>query len=171
MIKKKIIAIAMSVAVVAFAGCKISYSFTGASVDPQVKTVSVAQFENVASMVTPTLATLLTQGLQDQFSRGLGQLMMVREDGDLAFEGEITNYVSVPISVSGDEYATQNRLTVTVRVRFTNSVQPEYNFDRTFTVYEDYDAMKLMQEVEPTLLPQIVEKLSEDIFNAAVSNW
>ncbi len=97
--------------------------------------------------------------------------MQVREDGDLAFEGEITNYVSNPISVSGNEYATQNRLTVTVRVRFTNRIEPQYDFDRTFSAYEDYDAMKLMQEVESTLLPEIVEKLSEDIFNAAVSNW
>ncbi len=158
------------ISVMLFAGCSIKYSFSGASIPPEAKTVSIQPFENVATMVTPTLASLLTEGLQDKFSRGT-RLMQVREEGDLAFEGEIVNYVSSPISVSGDEYATQNRLTVTVRVRFANRIEPQYDFDRTFSAYEDYDAMKLMQEVEPTLLPQIVEKLSEDIFNAAVSNW
>ncbi|MCX4358979.1 MAG: LptE family protein [Rikenellaceae bacterium] len=155
---------------VLIAGCTVKYSFSGASISPEAKTVSIQQFENVSTMVVPILATQLTEGLQDKFSRGT-RLMQVREDGDLAFEGEITNYVSNPISVSGNEYATQNRLTVTVRVRFTNRIEPQYDFDRTFSAYEDYDAMKLMQEVESTLLPEIVEKLSEDIFNAAVSNW
>ena len=117
----------------------------GASISPEAKTVSIQQFENVSTMVVPILATQLTEGLQDKFSRGT-PLIQVREDGDLAFEGEITNYVSNPISVSGNEYATQNRLTVTVRVRFTNRIEPQYDFDRTFSAYEDYDAMKLMQE-------------------------
>ncbi len=168
-IARKIVACAVSALVLA-AGCTVKYSFSGASISPEAKTVSIQQFENVATMVAPILATQLTEGLQDKFSRGT-RLMQVREDGDLAFEGEITNYVSSPISVSGNEYATQNRLTVTVRVRFVNRIEPQYDFDRTFSAYEDYDAMKLMQEVESTLLPEIVEKLSEDIFNAAVSNW
>lgn len=148
----------------------MKYSFTGASIAPAAQTVSIQQFENIATMVAPILATTMTQGLQDLFTRQT-RLSLIREDGDLSFEGVITNYVSTPIAVTGDEYASKNRLTITVKVKFENKIEPQYNFDKTFSAYEDYDSNKLMQEVEPTLLPQIVEKLSEDIFNAAVSNW
>lgn len=150
--------------------CGVKYSFTGASIAPAAQTVSIPQFENVSSMVVPQLATLMTEGLQDKFSRQT-RLSLIREDGDLSFEGEITNYVSSPIAVTGDELASMNRLTITVKVKFENKIEPQYNFNKSFSAYEDYDSNKLMQEVEPTILPQIVEKLSEDIFNAAVSNW
>lgn len=150
--------------------CAIKYSFTGASISPAAKTVSIQQFENVSTMVVPLLSSLATEALQDRFTRQTS-LSMVREDGDLSFEGEITNYTSVPIAVTGNEYASMNRLTITVKVKFENSIEPQYNFNKSFSAYEDYDSNKLMQEVEPTLLPQIVEKLTEDIFNAAVSNW
>lgn len=157
-------------ATLALNACTFKYSFTGASIAPEAQTVSVANFENVASMVTPMLASLMTEELQDMFTRQT-RLNMVREDGDLSFEGEITNYVSAPIAVTGDEYASMNRLTITIKVIFENKIEPQYNFNKSFSAYEDYDASKLMQDVEPTLLPQIVEKLAEDVFNAAVSNW
>ncbi|MFI3262368.1 MAG: LptE family protein [Rikenellaceae bacterium] len=150
--------------------CTVKYSFTGASIAPDAQTVSITSFENVATMVTPTLASLMTEELQDMFSRQT-RLSLVREDGDLSFEGEITNYVSSPIAVTGDEYASMNRLTITVKVRFENKIEPQYNFNKSFSAYEDFDATQLLTEIESTLLPQIVEKLAEDIFNAAVSNW
>lgn len=150
--------------------CVMKYSFTGASISPEAKTVSIQQFQNVATMVAPILSSQLTEALQDMFSRST-RLSNIREDGDLSFEGEITNYVSTPIAVTGDEYASMNRLTITVRVRFENKIEPQYNFDQSFSAYEDYSSNKLMQEVEPTLLPLIIEKLVEDIFNRAVSNW
>lgn len=151
-------------------GCTMKYSFTGASIAPAAETVSISQFENLSSMVAPLLATLMTEGLQDKFTRQT-RLSLVRDNGDLSFEGVITNYVSTPIAVTGDEFASQNRLTITLKVKFNNKIEPQYNFDRTFSAYEDYDSNKLLQEVESILLPQIVEKLSEDVFNAAVSNW
>ncbi|MFI3268596.1 MAG: LptE family protein [Rikenellaceae bacterium] len=157
-------------AILTINACTIKYSFTGASISPEAQTVSVTSFENVASLVTPTLASLMTEQLQDKFSRQT-RLSLVRDDGDLSFEGEITNYVSSPIAVTSDEYAAMNRLTITVRVRFENKTEPQYNYSRTFSSYEDYDSSQLLQEVESTLLTTIVEKLVEDIFNAAVSNW
>ncbi len=151
-------------------GCSVKYSFSGASIAPEVKTVSIQQFQNIATLVVPSLSSQLTEALQDKFIRQT-RLELVREDGDFSFEGNITNYTSTPIAVTGDEYASMNRLTITVKVTFVNKIQPEYNFSKQFSAFEDYNSNLLMQEAEPTLLPQIIEKLVEDIFNQAVSNW
>ena len=151
-------------------GCKVTYSLSGASIAPEVQTVTINYFQNNAALVLPSLSTTLTESLQDSF---LCQtpLKVVRENGDMNFEGEITNCTSTPASISGEEYAIQNRLSVTVRVRFTNAIQPEYNFDKSFTAYQDYPSEQLLQSVEGSLIPEIVDQLVEDIFNAAVSNW
>lgn len=154
----------------AFAACQVSYSFSGASIAPEVQTVSVAYFPNNALLVTPTLSTTLTEALQDRFSRQT-RLTLVPENGDFNFEGEITNYTSTPAAISGEEYAVRNNLTITVRVRFTNSVQPELSYDRTFSAFAPYNTNQLLQEAEQTLIPEIVEQLVDDIFNAAVSDW
>ena len=153
-----------------FASCQIKYSFSGASIPPDAKTVSVAYFPNNALLVAPILSSTLTDALQDRFSRQT-RLTLVPEGGDLAFEGEITGYSSTPASISGDEVAVMNRLTITVKVRFTNSLDPNLNFNRSFSAFQEYNSSRLLQEVEPQLIPEIVEMLVEDIFNAAVSNW
>ncbi|MBO5873763.1 MAG: hypothetical protein J6Q35_01870 [Rikenellaceae bacterium] len=80
-------------------------------------------------------------------------------------------YSSSASSISGDEYAQLNRLTITVKVKFTNKFDSKLNYTKTFSQYAEYDSNKLLQEVESTLIPEIVEKLVDDIFNAAVSNW
>ena len=98
-------------------------------------------------------------------------LTQVDEGGDFAFEGEIVNYTSTTASVSSDDYALLNRLTITVKVRFTNALDEKMSFNRTFQAYEDYDSTKLLTEVEGELIPQIVDKIVTDIFQAAASNW
>lgn len=153
-----------------FCGCSVKYSLSGASIPADVKTVTVNYFPNNAVMVAPILSSSLTDALQDRFARQT-KLTQVREGGDLNFEGEITNYTSNPTSISGQEIAVMNRLTISVRVRFTNAMDPSLNYDKTFTSSLDYNSNKLLQEVEPTLIPQIVEQLVEDIFNSAVANW
>ena len=156
--------------ILAISACTFSYSFTGASIPADAKTVSISQIQNVATMVAPALSSTLTDALKDRFASQT-RLIQVSENGDLDFAGEITNYISSPVAVTGDEFASMNRLTITIKIRYTSKFEPENNFDKNFSAYEDYDSNKLMQEVEPTLLPQIVEKLVEDIFNASVSNW
>ena len=151
--------------------CTVKYSFSGASIPAAAQTVSIAYFPNNAAMVAPILSSTLTEALKDRFSRQT-RLQQVPDGGDLAFEGEIVNYTSTTASVSSQEYAVLNRLTITVRVRFTNAIEPQYNINnRTFSAFADYDSNKLLQEVEGALIPEIVEKLVDDIFNAAVSNW
>lgn len=152
------------------AGCSVKYSFTGASIPESAKTVSIAYFPNMAAMVSPILSTTLTEQLKDAFTRQT-RLAIVPDDGDLRFEGQITDYRSTPITISAGEYAMQNRLTISVRVKFTNEQEPQWNYNKTFTQYEDYNTNLLLQDIEGQLIPLIVEKLVEDIFNAAVANW
>lgn len=151
-------------------GCVIKYSFTGASIPPAARTYSVAYFPNNAAMVAPTLSNTLTESLKDRFTRQT-KLTQIPEEGDFALEGEITRYETAPTSVSADEYALKNRLTITVQVRFNNAIEPQWNFNRSFSAFSDYDANMLLQEVEGQLIEEIVEVLVDNIFNACVSNW
>ena len=148
----------------------VKYSLSGGIEAPDAKTFSVAYFPNNATMVSPILSSTLTEALVDMFTRRT-RLMQVDEGGDFAFEGEIVNYTSTTASVSSDDYALLNRLTITVKVRFTNALDEKMSFNRTFQAYEDYDSTKLLTEVEGELIPQIVDKIVTDIFQAAASNW
>lgn len=153
-------------------GCayKVNYSLTGASIPVEAKTFSVAYFPNNAAMVAPVLSSTLTEALQDKFNRQT-RLVQVPEGGDFAFEGEITNYTSTTASVSSDDNALQNRLTITVKVRFTNAIVEKDSFNQTFSAFEEYPSTQLLTDAESTLIPQIVDKLVTDIFQAAASNW
>ena len=151
-------------------GVAIKYSLSGASIPPDARTFSVAYFPNNATMVAPILSSTLTDALVDVFTRRT-RLMQVEEGGDFAFEGEIINYTSTTASVSSDDYALLNRLTITIKVRFTNALDEKQSWNRTFTAYEDYESTRLLTEVEGELIPQIVDKLVTDIFQASASNW
>ncbi len=121
-------------------------------------------------MVSPILSSTLTEALVDIFSRRT-RLQQVDEGGDFAFEGEIVSYTSTTASVSSNDYALLNRLTIRIKVRFKNAVDEKASWNKTFTAYEDYDSTKLLTEVEGELIPQIVDKLVTDIFQASASNW
>lgn len=168
--KKYLGFVAFLVVVLGVVSCKVNYSFTGASISPEIKTYSVMNFPNTASLVSTILAPTFNNALMDKLARSTS-LNQVSFDGDMNFEGEIVNYTSSPIAVTGDEYASQNRLTVTVRVKFTNKIEPKNNYDKRFSAYEDFDNSQMLESVESTLIPQIVDKLVTDIFNAAASNW
>lgn len=166
------LAIVMMVAFVAIAqsGCTIKYSFSGASIPLEAKTVSIAYFPNNAPMVAPTLSSTLTDGLQDKFARQT-KLQLVPSNGDLAFEGEITNYTSTPAAITANETAAMNRLTITVKVKFTNIYEPQFDYNKSFSSFVEYDANQLLQDVQDSLITDIVDLLVQDIFNAAVANW
>lgn len=152
-------------------GCKVKYSFTGASIPANAKTVSIAYFPNNSPLVNPSLSSTITQALQDKFMQQT-KLDLVREDGDLSFEGAITNYVVSPASVNTNNQAEMNRLTITVKVTFKNRLDPQFDYtDKTFSEFEDYSATQDLSTAETTLIPQLTERLVENIFNAAVANW
>jgi len=93
------------------------------------------------------------------------------ESGNLMFEGQITDYEVRPMAIQKEDMAAQNRLTVTVRLKYTNNKDHEADFDKSFSAYEDFSSSMSLNDVESSIVPQIVEKLIEDIFNATIANW
>ena len=154
------------------AGCgiKIKYSFTGASIPVEAKTISVQTFQNRASLVQPGLTQTLTDALIDM-CRAQTNLDMVSSGGDLSFEGDITDYKTQPLTVSGNEQAATNRFSITVRVKYTNSYDTDLSYEQSFTRYQDYSSMLDLSAVEASLSEEIVKMLVEDIFNKAFVNW
>ncbi len=146
------------------------YSFTGASIHPQAKTMSISTFPNLAPMINPTLSQEFTESLQDKFQNQTS-LTLVAMNGDYEIEGEIVGYATTPMAIQGNETAALNRLTITVNVRFTNKLEEKDNFEQRFSRYIDYDSSRNLSEVEQELVKQINEVLVEDIFNKAVVNW
>lgn len=150
--------------------CRLSVSLTGGTVDPRAKTVAITTFQNNAALVNPTLSQTFTTALKDKI-QGQTPLTIVSTNGDYELEGEIINYDIAPVAIQGNETAAMNRLTITVRVRFTNSFDEEQNFEQTFSRYADYSSTQSLSSVESTLVTEINDALSDDIFNKAFVNW
>jgi len=151
-------------------GCRMSYSFTGASISPDVTTISITTFPNNAPLVQPTLSQVFTDALRDKFQFQTSLTIMPR-NGDLQMEGEITDYSTQPVAIQANDIAAQNRLTITVKVKFTNTKDPSQDFENTFTRYEDYPSSQPLISVQDELIKLITDALVEDIFNKAVVNW
>ena len=150
--------------------CKVSYSFTGASIAPEVKTISIQYFQNRASLVQPGLSQGLTDALIDK-CKAQTNLGFINGIGDVNFEGEISDYNTRPLTVGADARAAMNRFTISVKVKFTNAIDPDQNFEQTFTRYEDYNSALDLSQVEGELSDKIVDLIVEDIFNRAFVNW
>ena len=163
-------AAAMIVAAFLVQSCGI-YSFTGTSIQPEVKSITINYFEYTAPKVNPSLSNMKTEGLQDKFTR-LTKLEQVDMDGNLEIVRAITGYDVKATAISAKEQATQNRLTVSVKVTFLNRKFPEDDFeDKGFSAYADFDASQSLDAVEASLCEEIVEKICDDIFNATVAKW
>ncbi|WP_207426535.1 LptE family protein [Pedobacter sp. SYSU D00535] len=147
------------------------YSFSGASIPANMKTFSVSFFENTAPLVVPYLSQQFTEALKERVRNQSG-LSMVRENADGTFEGRITDYSIKPVAVTADERAGLSRLTITVNVKFTNTVDNEYSFEQSFTRYTDFDIQaRSLQQQEPEMIRLVTQMLTEDIFNRAFANW
>lgn len=166
------ILISLAFTVVAFVvqSCGI-YSFTGTSIQPDVKSITINYFEYKALKVNPNLSNTITEALKDKFTK-MTKLEQVDMDGDLEIIGEVTGYDVKATAITANEQAAQNRLTVNVKIAFIDRKYPENSFEnKSFSAYADFDAMQQLDAVESTLCEEIVEKLCEDIFNATVANW
>lgn len=162
--------IAAVVAALCLSSCGI-YSFSGTSIQPDVRTITINYFEYKAMKVNPSLSNDLTESVRSQF-RKMTNLEQVDMDGDLEITGQITGYDVRASSVTAGDVAAQNRLTVTVKIDFTNRKYPEDDFSsKSFSAYADYDSTNSLDAVESSLCEQIVEQLVEDIFNATVAQW
>lgn len=150
-------------------GCGV-YSFTGASIPPEAKTVSIQYFPNNALIVNPMLSSELTNALRDRFMSQTN-LDLIDKNGDLAFEGEITDYSTNPVAIQSDQTAGLNRLSISVNVRFFNKFDESKSFETRFSAYEDYPSEQDLNAVQSALIATIIELLVDDIFNRSVVNW
>ncbi len=164
------VSLALAVAAFVVQSCGI-YSFTGTSIQPDVKTITINYFEYKALKVNPNLSNSITEALKDKFLK-MTKLEQVDMDGDLEIIGEVTGYDVKATAITANEQAAQNRLTVNVKIAFIDRKYPENSFEnKSFSAYADFDAMQQLDAVESTLCEEIIEKLCEDIFNATVANW
>jgi len=160
----------LSVLILAFTQSCGAYSFTGGSTG-DAKTIQIDYFPNNAQLIEPRLSQEFTLSLQDLFLK-LTNLSLVKSNGDLQFEGEITQYRIEPMTATAQQTAAQNRLTITVNVRFFNKLKEEDNFERSFSFYYDFDAnAQLTGTVVDDAFKVIFERITLDIFNASVANW
>lgn len=151
-------------------GCTVNYSMGGASIEPDVKTISIESIPNRAPSGPSGIGQMFTNELKDKF-QSQTSLKFVDSRGDLEFSGAITSYSTKPQAVGGDEKATKTRLTITANIKFTNNKYPDKSYETEFSQYEDFDASQNLSDVEDQLVADITEKLVQDIFNKAVVNW
>jgi len=155
----------------AFTACKVSYSFTGGTLSADVKTFSVQFFQNRAPLVNPNLSDKFTEDLKEKFRSRTSLDEIVDGEGHLNFSGEITGYQTKAMDISSADMASTNRLTVTIRVKFTNEIEPDNDFDKSFSAFEDFDSSKQLADVENELVELILEKIIDDIYTQSVVNW
>lgn len=165
--KIKLLIFALSL--LTFQSCGI-YSFTGADTGG-AETFQVNYFQNTANLVEPGIERIFTLELQDLIQNQTN-LSLTNEGGDLVYEGEIVDYYIAPMTATAQNTAAQNRLTIAVNVRFYNTIEPERDFEQRFSFYYDYPANR--QLTGPTLetaLDEIFYRITQDIFNASLTNW
>lgn len=161
----------MLLALVVATGCTVSYKLTGASIDyTKVKTISLETFQNRAAYQWGPMAQMFNQALNDAFVQQT-KLVQVRTGGDLHFAGEIISYDQFNKSISSDGYSSMVQLKMTVNVRFTNNVDHEEDFERSFSAVRDFEASQSLESVQEELVTQMIKEIVESIFNAAVADW
>lgn len=151
--------------------CLISYKFNGASIDySKTKSISIADFPNNAALVYPPLSNNLSEGIRDIYSRQT-RLQILRRGGDLELEGEITNYQLTPMAIAADSYSAETKLTLTVKVRFTNNVAPEESFEKTYSAFQTFDSSRMLNDVQEELCNTMIQEIAENIYNDTVAKW
>ena len=142
---------------------KVSYSTTGASISPDVKTFSVDYFPNKAPLVVPYLSSLFTEKLTDYMRSKTGLSQLTDNNGDIRFEGQITEYSQRPIDIQKDEIAD-----IYTNKKFRHD---KYDFSSTFSNYADYSTDADFNSIEESLIIEILDKIIDDIYNKALVNW
>lgn len=151
--------------------CKVNYSFTGVQTLAGIETFQVNYFQNNAALVEPGLDRDFTLALQDLIINQTS-LNLVNSGGDLVYEGEITEYRISPTTATSDNRAAQNRLTISVNVRFYDRNNPDGDLEQRFSFFYDYPAAaQLIGSQKDTAFAEIFERLTQDIFNATLAKW
>jgi len=163
--------LAVYACVMLVAGCTVSYSFTGASIDYNTtKTITIEPFANRAAYQWAPMAPMLNTTLCDRYNNQT-KLVQVKRDGDLVITGEITSYDQTNKSVSADGYSSMVQLRMTVKVKYTNNKKHQDDFDKTFSANREYDASQQLSAVQDELVQQMIDDIVDQIFNATVAKW
>jgi hypothetical protein len=158
------------VAVFLLEGCAIQMTFDGASIPENVHTASVQTFNNRAAYINPVLSQTLTETLKDRVING-SRLTLAEGTGDVDFSGEIVAYETEPLAIQADAISAETRLTVRINVRYENFKNPEKSWESSFSAYRDFPSEQNITAIEGELVSEIVEELSENIFNKAFADW
>ena len=163
---RNLLIIAISIIISGCAG--VSYSFRGGEIPG--KTFSIESFTNTASIVNPNLAIVLQDELQERFTNE-SNLKYTDGTGDAHFQGMITSYKITPVQGTGSETVALNRLTITVKITYVNSVDGQQDFDKTFTSYDDFESTEDFASVEDDLTTKISKKLVALVYNETLKEW
>ncbi len=151
--------------------CSISYKFNGASIDyAKVKSIAISDFPNNAALVYPQLSNDLSQGIRDIYQRQT-RLQVTNRGGDMELSGEITGYTLTPMAIAADSYSAETKLTITIKVHFTNNIAPEESFDKTYTAFQTFDSSQMLTDVQEELCAIMIKELAENIYNDTVARW
>jgi hypothetical protein len=148
----------------------MKYSLNGATIPMEAKTISVQFFSNNTTLGSPSISQKFTEKLRDMVSTQTN-LALMKQNGDLEFEGSITDYNIAPVAIQSTDQAALNRLSMTVNVKFKNKFDATKNFEQAFTRFADYKTSSSLSAEEDNLLLEINRQLTEDIFNKAFNNW
>lgn len=152
-------------------GCTISYRFNGSAINYDIyKTIDISEFPIRAALVYPPLQQTFENKLLDYVTRQT-KLQEIDGPADIEMSGEITGYSLSPQAVGSDAYATETRLTISVRVKYVDNKNPSNNIDQTFTAYRQFSSSLMLTDVQDDLCNQISEELVNLIFNATLGNW
>lgn len=151
--------------------CTISYKFNGASIDyTKTKSISITDFPNTAELIYPPLSQEFAETLRDTYSKQT-RLQLLKKGGDMNLEGEITGYQLTPMAISADSYSAETKLTITIKVRFSNNKNPEDDFEKSYIAYQNFDSSRLLSEVEDELMKIMVKEIADNIYNDTVAKW
>lgn len=170
-IKKRILSLLVIVPAIILSGCIPSFRFNGSSINYDIyKTINVSEFPIRAALVYPPLQQTFENELLNYISRNT-KLQEIDGPSDIELSGEITGYSLSPQSVGADAYATETRLTISVRVKYTDNKNPANNMDQTFSAYRQFSSSIMLTDVQDDLCNQISQELVTLIFNSTLGNW
>lgn len=157
--------------IVMASSCKMSYSFRTASIDYELtKTLMIAHFVNQAPLVYPPLEQRFNEEMKDMFTRNT-RLQLVNQNGDMEIEGEIVGYELTPLAVQEDAFASETRLTMTVRMRFRNNKTDAPEIEERISANRTFSSNTIFDSVQDRLMGELIKEIVDQIFNATMANW
>lgn len=152
--------------------CTVSYKFNAGMIDyTKIKSISIADFPNMAEgSMYPMLSQEFSEAVRNIFTRQT-RLQILRTGGDMHLEGEITGYQLTPMAISADSYSSETKLTLTVKVRFSNNKQPEEDFEKSYSAFQTFSSNLMLNDVQGELLKAIITDISEGIYNDTAGKW